>query len=155
MLKYVSKVMIDQKAGSIVNTASCAGLGCPTSMPAYGTSKAAVMHLTKISALDLAPSNVRVNSVSPAFIGPEDGFMWRRQVELQAKANPTNGPERYYSNDPDTVSKQMLESVPLRRLGTPEEVIQTVMFLLSEESSYITGTDINISGGNVLGGARG
>lgn len=155
MLKYVSKVMIDQKAGSIVNTASCAGLGCPTSMPAYGTSKVAVMHLTKISALDLAPSNVRVNSVSPAFIGPEDGFMWRRQVELQAKANPTNGPERYYSNDPDTVSKQMLESVPLRRLGTPEEVIQTVMFLLSEESSYITGTDINISGGNVLGGARG
>jgi len=155
MLKYVSKVMIQQKGGSIVNTASCAGLGCPTAMPAYGTSKAAVMHLTKISALDLAPSNVRVNSVSPAFIGPEDGFMWRRQVELQAKANPTDAPERYYSNDPDTVAKQMLESVPLRRLGTPEEVIQTVMFLLSEESSYITGTDINISGGNVLGGARG
>ncbi|CAK9100162.1 unnamed protein product [Durusdinium trenchii] len=77
-------------------------------MPAYGTSKAAVMHLTKISALDLAPSNVRVNSVSPAFIGPEDGFMWRRQVELQAKANPTNAPERYYSNDPDEVAKQML-----------------------------------------------
>lgn len=155
MLKYVSKVMIRQKRGSIVNTASCAGLGCPTSMPAYGTSKAAVMHLTKISALDLAPSNVRVNSVSPAFIGPEDGFMWRRQVELQAKANPTNAPERYYSNDPDEVAKQMLESVPLRRLGTPEEVVQSVMFLLSEESSYITGIDINISGGNVLGGARG
>ncbi|CAJ1382545.1 unnamed protein product [Effrenium voratum] len=155
MLKYVSKVMIDQKGGSIVNTASCAGLGCPTAMPAYGTSKAAVLHLTKISALDLAPSNVRVNSVSPAFIGPEDGFMWRRQVELQAQANPTHAPERYYSNNPDEVSKQMLESVPLRRLGTPEEVVQAVMFLLSEDSSYITGTDINISGGNVLGGSRG
>ncbi|CAJ1360686.1 unnamed protein product [Effrenium voratum] len=96
MLKYVSKVMIDQKGGSIVNTASCAGLGCPTAMPAYGTSKAAVLHLTKISALDLAPSNVRVNS---AFIGPEDGFMWRRQVELQAQANPTHAPERLGHGD--------------------------------------------------------
>jgi len=155
MLKYVSQVMVQQKSGSIVNTASCAGLGCPTMMPAYGTSKAAVMHLTKISAVDLAPSNIRVNSVSPAFIGPEEGFMWRRQVELQAQANPTNAPEHYFSDDPDKVAEQMLNSVPLRRLGTVEEVIQTVMFLLSDEASYITGIDINVSGGNVLGGSRG
>eukprot|EP00405_Crypthecodinium_cohnii_P015770 CAMPEP_0206445350 /NCGR_PEP_ID=MMETSP0324_2-20121206/15456_1 /ASSEMBLY_ACC=CAM_ASM_000836 /TAXON_ID=2866 /ORGANISM="Crypthecodinium cohnii, Strain Seligo" /LENGTH=285 /DNA_ID=CAMNT_0053913549 /DNA_START=158 /DNA_END=1015 /DNA_ORIENTATION=+ len=155
MLKYVSQVMVQQKSGSIVNTASCAGLGCPTMMPAYGTSKAAVMHLTKISAVDLAPSNIRVNSVSPAFIGPEDGFMWRRQVELQAEANPTDAPEYYFSNDAETVAQQMLGSVPMRRLGKVEEVIQTVMFLLSEESSYITGIDINVSGGNVMGGSRG
>eukprot|EP00928_Gymnodinium_smaydae_P042667 TRINITY_DN2869_c0_g1_i1.p1 TRINITY_DN2869_c0_g1~~TRINITY_DN2869_c0_g1_i1.p1 ORF type:complete len:293 (+),score=38.80 TRINITY_DN2869_c0_g1_i1:60-938(+) len=155
VLKHVSKVMVEQKDGAIVNTASCAGLGCPTAMPAYGSSKAAVCHLTKIAALDLAPNNVRVNSISPAFIGPDNGYMWKRQVELQAAANPTNAPEFYYSNDPAKVEKQMLDSVPLRRLGTPEEVIQTVMFLLSNESSYITGTDINISGGNVLGGCRG
>ncbi|CAE7289102.1 lvr [Symbiodinium sp. CCMP2592] len=155
VLKHVSKVMVEQKAGAIVNTASCAGLGCPTMMTGYATSKAAVLHLTKIAALDLAPSNIRVNSVSPAFIGPDDGFMWKRQVDLQAKANPTGAPERYYSNDSGQVAKQMLESVPLRRLGRPEEVIQAVLFLLSEESSYITGTDINISGGNVLGGSRG
>jgi len=155
MLKYVSQVMVQQKSGSIVNTASCAGLGCPTMMPAYGTSKAAVMHLTKISAVDLAPSNIRVNSVSPAFIGPEEGFMWRRQVELQAQANPTNAPEWYFSDDPDKVAEQMLNSIPLRRLGKVEEVIKTVMFLLSDEASYITGIDINVSGGNVLGGSRG
>jgi len=155
VLKHVSRVMVKQRAGSIVNTASCAGLGCPTCMPAYGSSKAALCHLTKISAGDLAPSGVRVNSVSPAYIGPEDGFMWRRQVELQAKCDPTNAPGFYFSSEPETVAKQMLEAVPLRRLGTPEEVVQTVLFLLSDESSYITGTDINVSGGNVLGGSRG
>mmetsp|Transcript_74231 Transcript_74231/g.154812 ORF Transcript_74231/g.154812 Transcript_74231/m.154812 type:complete len:287 (+) Transcript_74231:130-990(+) len=155
LLKHVSKVMVQQKSGAIVNTASCAGLGCPTMMPAYGSSKAAVQHLTKISALDLAPSSIRVNSVSPAFIGPEEGFMWKRQVELQAQANPTGAPEYYFSDDPDKVAEQMLKSVPLRRLGTVEEVIQTVMFLLSDEASYITGIDINVSGGNVLGGSRG
>lgn len=155
VLKHVSQVMVEQKRGAIVNTASCAGLGCPTAMPAYGSSKAAVTHLTKIAALDLAPSGVRVNSVSPAFIGPEDGFMWRRQVDLQAKANPSGAPEFYYSNEPGLVARQMVDSVPMRRLGTPEEVVQTVLFLLSDESSYITGVDINISGGNVMGGARG
>lgn len=155
VLKYVSQVMVEQGRGSIVNTASCAGLGCPTSMPAYATSKAAVLHLTKVAALDLAPSKVRVNSVSPAFIGPPDGFMWRRQIELQATTNPTGAPEFYYSDDPKRVEEQMLESVPLRRLGTPEDVINSVLFLLSEESSYITGTDLNVSGGSVLGGCRG
>lgn len=155
VLKHISKVMVDQKSGSIVNTASCAGLGVPTAMPAYGTSKAAVNHFTKHCALDLAPSNVRVNSVSPAFIGPDDGFMWNRQIELQAQANPTGASERYYSNDPDKVKDQMIQSIPMRRLGKPEEVIQAVLFLLSDESSYITGTDINVSGGNVIGGSRG
>eukprot|EP00429_Kryptoperidinium_foliaceum_P059411 CAMPEP_0176086670 /NCGR_PEP_ID=MMETSP0120_2-20121206/43386_1 /TAXON_ID=160619 /ORGANISM="Kryptoperidinium foliaceum, Strain CCMP 1326" /LENGTH=310 /DNA_ID=CAMNT_0017420505 /DNA_START=48 /DNA_END=978 /DNA_ORIENTATION=+ len=150
VLKHVSKVMVEQKAGAIVNTGSCAGLGCPTMMPAYASSKAAVVHLTKIAALDLAPSSVRVNSVSPAYIGPEDGYMWKRQVEMQAKANPTGAKEAYFSDDPEQVAQQMVASVPLRRLGTVEEVAQTVMFLLSDESSYITGVDINVSGGNVL-----
>lgn len=156
LLKHTSKAMIAaKKGGSICNTASCAGLGCPPSMVAYGTSKAAVCHMTKISALDLAPHNIRVNSISPAFIGPEDGFMWKRQVDLQAQTNPTDAPEYYYPNDPDAVAKAMVGSVPLRRVGTVEEVINAVMFLLSDHSSYITGTDINISGGNVIGGGRG
>jgi len=124
-------------------------------MCAYGSSKAAVNHLSKISALDLAPHEIRVNSISPAFIGPEDGYMWNRQVDLQAKGNPTNFPEYYYSNDAKTVAKQMIGSVPLRRAGDVEEVINSVLFLLSDESSYITGVDLNISGGNVLGGSRG
>jgi len=82
-------------------------------------------------------------SVAPVFLA--------RQASDQRRAHP----EFYYSNDPEKVAKQMVDSVPLRRLGTVEEVIQTVMFLLSDESSYITGTDINVSGGNVMGGSRG
>ena len=155
-LKYTSQVMIEQgNGGSIVNTASCAGLGCPTLMAAYGSSKAAVIQLSKIAAMDLAPHHIRVNSISPAFIGPEDGYMWLRQVQLQAENNPTNAPGYYYSNDTDTVAKQMVGSVPLRRVGKVEEVVNAVLFLLSSESSYMTGVDLDISGGNVIGGSRG
>ncbi len=151
VLRYVSESMVRNKVqGSIVNTASCAGLGAPTLMCAYGSSKAATNHLSKIAAVDLAPHGIRVNSVSPAFIGPEDGYMWLRQVDLQAKGNPTNSPEFYYANDNDTVAKQMIGSVALRRAGDVEEVINSVLFLLSDESSYITGCDLNISGGNVM-----
>lgn len=155
MLKHCSQVMVSQKSGSICNTASCAGLGCPPSMVAYGASKAAVNHMSKIAALDLAPHNVRVNSIFPAFIGPQDGFMWKRQVALQAKSNPTGSPGYYYPDDEESVAKAMVGSVPLRRVGTVEEVINSVLFLLSDQSSYITGVDINISGGNVMGGSRG
>eukprot|EP00415_Alexandrium_ostenfeldii_P005134 UN5134 len=138
VLKHVSKAMVKQRRGSVVNMASCAGLGPATCMPAYGSSKAALCHLTKIAAGDLAPSGVRINSVSPSYIGPDDGFLWRRQVDLQSKCDPTNAPNFYFASDPETVAKQMLASVPMRRLGTPEEVINTVLFLLSDESSYIT-----------------
>ncbi|GAB5357686.1 hypothetical protein AAMO2058_000395700 [Amorphochlora amoebiformis] len=156
VMKYTVQVMIENgQGGSVVNTASCAGLGCPTLMAAYGSSKAAVNHLSKIAAIDLAPHNIRVNSISPAYIGPEDGFMWLRQVDLQAKGNPTNAEEYYFSNDSDTVAKQMIGSVPLRRAGTVEEVINGALFLLSDEASYMTGVDLNISGGNVIGGTRG
>mmetsp|Transcript_47222 Transcript_47222/g.75840 ORF Transcript_47222/g.75840 Transcript_47222/m.75840 type:complete len:302 (-) Transcript_47222:275-1180(-) len=156
VLKYASAAMIEGKtAGSIVNTASCAGLGCPTLMCAYGSSKAAVNHLSKIAAVDLAPHKIRVNSISPAYIGPEDGMMWRRQVQLQADGNPTGHPEFYFSNDIDVVEKQMLGSVLMRRAGDVEEVINAALFLLSDEASYMTGVDLNISGGNVIGGTRG
>ena len=72
------------RGGSIVNTASMAGIAAPPNMIAYSASKAAVKHMTVIAAKDLAPFDIRVNSISPAYIGP--GFMWTRQVELQAKA---------------------------------------------------------------------
>ena len=80
LLKHASKAMITAKnGGSMRSAASCAGLGCPPSMIAYGASKAAVNHMSKIAALDLAPHSIRVSSASPALIGPEDGFMWKRQ----------------------------------------------------------------------------
>lgn len=126
--------------GSVVCTASMAGVGGAPNMPAYSASKAAVIGLVLAAAKDLAPFGVRVNAVSPAFIGP--GRMWTNQVESQAKAA-----SQYYSTDPDEVARQMIRSVPLRRYGSTEEVARTVAFLLSDESSYLTGCNVEVSGG--------
>ena len=142
VIREIAKIMKQQKpqGGSIVNTASMAGIGAPPNMVAYASSKAAVKHMSVIASKDLAEFNIRVNSISPAFIGP--GFMWTRQVELQAKAG-----SQFFSSDPNEVAKQMINEVPMKRYGTIDEVIDPVLFLLSDESSYITGTDIKITGG--------
>lgn len=140
VLQAVARSMMKSGGGVIVNTASVAGLrGSPT-MPAYVASKAAIIGLTMSVAKDLAPYNIRVNAISPALIGP--GFMWDRQNELQAM---TGSP--YYSNDPETLAKNKVGSVPMKRLGSIDEVIHGVAFLMSEDSSYITGTNLIIDGG--------
>lgn len=128
------------RQGSIVNTASMAGVGGAPNMAAYSASKAAVIGLTKTAAKDLAPLGIRVNAISPAFIGP--GAMWERQVAEQAGV-----PSSYYSDDPETVAKEMISQVPLRRYGTIDEVMNVVAFLLSDAASYVTGTNTEISGG--------
>jgi len=134
-----SALIAADRPGAIVNTASMAKNG-PPNMVAYGASKAAVVAMTNTAAKDLASSGIRVNSVSPAFIGP--GMMWDRQVELQATT-----PSQYYSDDIETVAAEMIGQVPLRRYGSLDEVAAVVRFLLSEEASYLTGIDIEIAGG--------
>jgi len=142
MLKAVASIMKIQspRGGVIVNTASIAAHSAPPNMPAYATSKAAVYHLTRAAAKDLAPYDIRVNSISPAFIGP--GVLWTRQIELQALAS-----SQYYDPDPAVVAKQMIESTPMRRYGSIDEVIGPVLFLFSDDASYLTGIDIQITGG--------
>lgn len=125
--------------GSIVNVASMAAHGAPN-MPAYSASKGAVVSLTRAAAKDLAPSGIRVNSVSPGFIGP--GAMWDRQVALQAAV-----PSRYYADDPATVAEQMIDQVPLGRYGSLAEVASVVRFLLSDDAGYVTGSDVEVAGG--------
>lgn len=136
-----SALEVAGRPGSIVNTASMAGVSGAPNMVGYSASKAAVIGLTKSAARDLAHLNIRVNAISPAFIGP--GAMWKRQVELQAQT-----PSIYYDEDPETVAAQMVGSVPLRRYGTLGEVAEVVAFLLSDRSSYVTATNTEISGGS-------
>ena len=95
VLAAVSRQMIDHGfgGGSIVNIASMAGVSGAPNMPAYSASKAAVIGLTRAAAKDLAPAGIRVNAVSPAFIGP--GRMWDTQVAQQAAAG-----SQYYAADP-------------------------------------------------------
>jgi 2-hydroxycyclohexanecarboxyl-CoA dehydrogenase len=140
VLKAVSETMAGGNGGAIVNTASMAGVAVPPNMVAYATSKAGVIGMTSSAALDLAPNHIRVNAISPAFMGP--GMMWDRQVRLQAEAG-----SQYYSADPKKVEQEMIGAVPMRRVGTMEEIAGVVSFLLSDDASYLTGVNVPISGG--------
>jgi NAD(P)-dependent dehydrogenase (short-subunit alcohol dehydrogenase family) len=142
VLSAVSAAMVAAgQAGAIVSSASMAGVTGAPNMSAYSASKAAVIGLTKSAARDLAPVGIRVNAVSPGFIGP--GRMWDNQVAYQATA-----PGPHYADDPSEVARQMIRMVPLGRRGSPDEVAYVVAFLLSDEASYITGVNIEISGGS-------
>ena len=142
VLAAVGRVMIAEGGGgSVVNIASMAGVSGAPNMPAYSASKAAVIGLTKAAAKDLAPAGIRVNAVSPGFVGP--GRMWDAQVALQAAAD-----SQYYAADPAAVAAQMIDMVPMRRYGSAEEVATVVAFLLSTDASYVTGVNIEVAGGS-------
>lgn len=141
VLKAVAASM--QRAGEggvIVNTASVAGLRGTPAMPAYVASKAAVIGLTMSVAKDLAPHGIRVNAISPALIGP--GYMWDRQNELHAASGSP-----YFARDAEAVARAKVSGVPMKRVGSIEEVVASVAFLMSEDSSYCTGTNLIVDGG--------
>jgi NAD(P)-dependent dehydrogenase (short-subunit alcohol dehydrogenase family) len=142
VLAAVSRAMIaDGAGGAVVNIASMAGVSGAPNMPAYAASKAAVIGLTKAAAKDLAPHGIRVNAVSPAFVGP--GRMWDTQVAQQAAAG-----SQYFATDPDAVAAQMIGMVPMRRYGSAHEVATVVAFLLSDDASYVTGVNVEVTGGS-------
>lgn len=141
VLRATARVMRDgDRGGAVVNMASMAGVSGAPNMAAYSASKAAVIGLTRSAAKDLAPFGIRVNSVSPGFIGP--GAMWDRQVELQASVSSP-----YYADTVEEVAAQMIGMVPLGRFGSLDEVASAVVFLLSDASSYVNGVNLEISGG--------
>jgi NAD(P)-dependent dehydrogenase (short-subunit alcohol dehydrogenase family) len=140
VLKAAAQHLRDLGGGVIVNMASHAGVVGPPNMLAYAASKFAVIGMTQTAAKDLAPYGIRVNALSPSLIGP--GFMWTRQTELQAAVG-----SQYFDADPKVVEQQMIDSVPMRRLGSLEEVANGVAFLMSDEASYITGFNLDITGG--------
>jgi NAD(P)-dependent dehydrogenase (short-subunit alcohol dehydrogenase family) len=141
VLKAAAGVMIAAgTGGSMIAVASMAGVSGAPNMPAYAASKAALIGLAKSASLDLAPHGIRVNAVSPAFIGP--GAMWDNQVAQQAAAG-----SQYFAAEPEAVAGQMIDAIPLRRYGSPEEVADVICFLAGERSSYVTGINIEIAGG--------
>lgn len=131
---------------SIVNTASVAAMRGTPAMVAYASSKAAILAMTVSTAKDLAPNGIRVNAISPALIGP--GFMWDRQNDLHAKSGSP-----YFSTDPEVVAKGKVNGVPMKRLGSIEEVIKSVAYLLSDDSSYTNAFNLVVDGG-MSGGLR-
>jgi NAD(P)-dependent dehydrogenase (short-subunit alcohol dehydrogenase family) len=140
-LNVAARLMIRAgTGGSIVTAGSMAGVNGAPNMPAYAASKAAVIGLTKSASRDLAPHGIRVNAISPAFIGP--GAMWDNQVAQQAAAE-----SQYYAQEPEAVATQMIDAIPLRRYGTPAEVADVICFLAGDRSSYLTGINVEIAGG--------
>jgi NAD(P)-dependent dehydrogenase (short-subunit alcohol dehydrogenase family) len=140
-LNAVARLLIGGRSeGSLVALASMAGVNGAPNMPAYSASKAAVIGLVKSAARDLAPHGIRVNAVSPGFIGP--GAMWDNQVAQQAAVR-----SKYFADEPDAVARQMVGSVPLGRYGSAREVADVISYLVGDRSSYLTGINIEVSGG--------
>jgi len=137
----VSRAIIPMMTGegrSIINTASRAGKKPPLFNGAYAVAKAGVIMLTKVMAGELAGSGIRVNAICPGQI-MTDLERWR--FGLEAEVYGTTVEER---------EQEMCKTIPLGRIGTPGEVANLVAWLASDESSYITGQAINVTGGQLM-----
>ena len=122
--QLVAKSMIRRKNGSIVNISSVGGIESSPGYLAYGSSKAALIHATKIMAKELAGAGIRVNAVAPGLTETKMGH-FKSEGEL----------------------KKALDRTPAGRMAKPEEIAEVVAFLCSESASYITGEVVAVDGG--------
>lgn len=124
MTKAVQKIMLKNRAGSIVNMSSVVGVKGNAGQANYAASKAGMIGFTKSIALELGSRNIRCNAIAPGFI----------ETEMTAKLN-------------EDVVKGWRDAIPLKRGGSPEDVANVCVFLGSEMSAYVTGQVINVDGG--------
>ena len=120
-------MMMRKKNGAIVNISSVVGLTGNIGQANYAAAKAGIVGFTKACAKELAARNIRVNAVAPGFIG----------TDMTDKI-------------PEDLKANMLQSIPLGRMGQAEDVAKAVCFLASDEASYITGQVLNVDGGMVM-----
>lgn len=126
-IKGVTKIMMKQRHGSIINLSSVVGETGNTGQANYAAAKAGILGLTKAVAKELASRSIRCNAVAPGYI----------QTDMTADL-------------PESVIDETVKSIPLGRVAQPEEVAQTVLFLASDNASYITGQVLNVDGGMVM-----
>ena len=126
MMQQVSKLMMRQKSGVIINMASVGGIETNAGYLAYGSSKAALIWATRCVSKELAPYGIRVNAVAPGLTKTEMG-LYKSEEELN----------------------KVVSRSSLKRLAKPEEIAQGILFLASERSSFTTGTILTIDGGRL------
>ena len=124
MTKAVQKIMLKNRAGSIINMSSVVGVKGNAGQANYAASKAGMIGFTKSIALELGSRNIRCNAIAPGFI----------ETEMTAKLN-------------EEVVKGWRDAIPLKRGGSPEDVANVCVFLGSNMSAYVTGQVINVDGG--------
>ena len=122
--KAITKVMMKQRSGSIINITSVVGVKGNAGQANYAASKAGMIGFTKSVALELGSRGVRCNAIAPGFI----------ETEMTGKLN-------------EDVVKGWLNTIPLRRAGTPDDVATACIFFASDLSSYITGQTLSVCGG--------
>ena len=125
--KAISKLMMKKRSGRIVNMASVVGLVGNAGQTNYAAAKVGVIGFSKSAAKELASRGITVNVVAPGFIG----------TDMTAGL-------------PESVKEKMLTDIPLGRMGEPEDVASAVLFLASDQASYITGQVVNVDGGMVM-----
>jgi meso-butanediol dehydrogenase/(S,S)-butanediol dehydrogenase/diacetyl reductase len=131
-IKYSLPIMRKQGGGAIINTASISGTRADYGLGSYNAAKAGVINLTRAAAVENAGDKIRVNCVCPGAIN-------------------TRAPELIAGNRADEFRRVQAEAAPMRRMGEPEEIANAVLFLASDEASFITGEAIIVDGGMTTG----
>jgi 3-oxoacyl-[acyl-carrier protein] reductase len=122
--KYAVRNMVRKRSGKIINISSIVGVHGNAGQSNYSSSKAGIIGLTKTLARELAGRNILVNAVAPGYI----------ETEMTGKLS-------------DKVKEKLMEQIPIKRLGSVKDVADAVLFLASDDSSYITGTVVSLDGG--------
>lgn len=125
--KAISRIMMKQRAGKIINMTSVVGLMGNAGQANYAAAKAGVIGFTKSMAKELASRGITVNAIAPGFISTDMTAILSEQVK-----------------------KELAEKIPVGRLGSPEDVAAAVAFLASDSANYITGQTLNVDGGMLM-----
>ena len=139
-MKHGAPLMIERGGGSIINTASIAGMQAGWGPIAYSSAKAAVLHMSKVAAAQLSPQKVRVNAICPGLIATSifgASFGTTREIADQMAAR---------------VAENGAKVQPVPKAGLPEDIAQAVLYLASDASAFVSGTHLVVDGGITVGG---